>query len=80
MNMQVDWGDEEPRPRVFGTFRPYSRLGLFALTCIATGAALGQVPALLAKALIDYLTRPHPVFSHVGVLVAATFAAAIARG
>jgi ATP-binding cassette subfamily B protein len=87
MSMQVDWGDEEPpkldralRRRVFGTFRPYRRLGLLALLCIAIGAALGLVPALLAKALIDYLTRPHPVFSHVGVLVAATFAAAIVGG
>jgi ATP-binding cassette subfamily B protein len=87
MSMQVDWGDEEPpkldralRRRVFGTFRPYKRLGLLALLCIAIGAALGLVPALLAKALIDYLTRPHPVFSHVGVLVAATFAAAIVGG
>jgi ATP-binding cassette, subfamily B, bacterial len=87
MSMQVDWGDEEPprldralRRRVFGTFRPYTRLGLLALACIAFGAALGLVPALLAKSLIDYLTRPSPVFSHVGVLVAATFAAAIVGG
>ena len=87
MSMQVDWGDEEPpkldralRRRVFGTLRPYRRPGLVALLCIAVGAALGLVPALLAKALIDYLTRPHPVFSHVGVLVAATFAAAIVGG
>ena len=53
--MQVDWGDREPpkldralRRRVFGTFRPYARLGSLALACIAIGAALGLVPALLA--------------------------------
>jgi ATP-binding cassette subfamily B protein len=87
MSMQVDWGDEEPpkldralRRRVFGTFRPYARIGGLALACIAVGAALGLVPALLAKALIDYLTRPHPVFGHVVVLVAATFAVAIVGG
>jgi ATP-binding cassette, subfamily B, bacterial len=87
MSMQVDWGDEDPpkldralRRRVFGTFRPYARLGGLALACIAVGSALGLVPALLAKALIDYLTRPHPVFAHVAVLVAATFAVAIVGG
>jgi ATP-binding cassette, subfamily B, bacterial len=87
MSMQVDWGDREPpkldralRRRVFGTFRPYARLGSLALACIAVGAALGLVPALLAKALIDYLTRPHPVFAHVVLLVAATFVVAIVGG
>src|SRR4051812_10030921 len=87
MSMQVDWGDEEPpkldralRRRVFGTFRPYARLGVVALVCIAAGALLGLVPALLAKALIDYLTEPQPEFPHVLVLVGATFAAAIVAG
>src|SRR4051795_1156918 len=87
MSMQVDWGDEEPpkldralRRRVFGTFRPYTRLGVVALLCITAGALLGLVPALLAKALIDYLTRPEPAFSHVLVLVGATFAASIVAG
>src|SRR3954471_8198656 len=87
MSMQVDWGDEEPpkldralRRRVFGTFRPYTRLGVVALVCIAVGALLGLVPALLAKALIDYLTEPQPEFSHVLVLVGATFAASIVAG
>lgn len=65
---------------MFGTFRPYRRLGSLALVCIAVGAALGLVPALLAKALIDYRTRPHAVLGHVIVLVGLTFAASIVGG
>jgi ATP-binding cassette subfamily B protein len=87
MSMQTDWGDDQPpkldralRRRVFGTFRPYSRLGGLALACIAVGSLLGLVPALLAKTLIDYLTQPNPVFDHVLVLVGATFAIAIVSG
>jgi ATP-binding cassette, subfamily B, bacterial len=72
--------DRALRRRVFGTFRPYAKRGVPALLCITVGALLGLVPALLAKALIDYLTRPQPAFSHVLVLVAATFAAAIVAG
>ena len=77
--MAVDWGEEGPPPavrrqmmlRVLSYFHPYRRPGLIVVGCIATLAVLGLAPAVVFKALIDTLARPHPAFSRVGLLVAA---------
>jgi ATP-binding cassette subfamily B protein len=88
-SMAVDWGEDDrssevsPRlllRRVFSYFRPYRRRGLLVLACVAVEAVLGLVPAVVFKALIDYLSRPGGVFTHVLLLVAAGIAAAVAGG
>lgn len=85
--MEIDWGDElDARSvdrrlvrRVLGYFRPHRRAGLLALACLGAGALLGLAPALVFRALIDYLGgAPH--FGHVGLLIAAGIAAAIVGG
>jgi len=61
----VDWGEHD-RPRltrslmrrVFGYFRPYRARGALVLVCIVGDALLGLAPALVFKALIDYLAHP----------------------
>jgi len=88
MTMATDWGEEaEPQcidrrllRRVLGYVRPYWRAGLVALGCIAAGALLGLAPALVFRALIDYLGGSQPRFGHVLVLVGLGVAAAIAGG
>src|SRR5439155_14303224 len=65
MAMAIDWGEgDEPQcldrglaRRVLAYFRPYWRAGALALVCIAAGALLGLVPALVFRSLIDYLGR-----------------------
>lgn len=88
-SMAVDWGDEDPPPglsqrllrrRVFGYFRPYRSRSLLVVLCVVAEAVLGLAPALVFKALIDYLARPGGQFLHVLLLVAAGIAAAIAGG
>ena len=85
--MAIEWEDETPPRldrrvvrRVFGTFAPYRRAGVLTLVCLITGAALGLVPALLAKALIDELAGPDPRFGRVLVLVLAAVGAALVGG
>lgn len=86
--MAVDWGEDEDSQRidkglarrVFSYFRPFWRLALLALGCIAAGAALGLVPALVFRALIDHLAHPHPSFGHVALLVGAGIVAAVVGG
>jgi len=63
--MALDWGDDRKPEitwplvrRVFGYFAPYWRYAVLAIACIAAGAGLGLVPALVTKALIDYLRTP----------------------
>jgi ATP-binding cassette, subfamily B, bacterial len=88
ITMATDWGDDdEPRGidrrlvrRVLAYFRPYWRAGLVALACIAAGALLGLAPALVFRALIDYLGGAHPHFAHVALLVGAGVAAAVTGG
>ncbi|MDQ6875578.1 MAG: ABC transporter ATP-binding protein/permease [Actinomycetota bacterium] len=88
-SMAVDWGGEDPPPalpqrllrrRVFGYFRPYGSRSLLVLACVLAEAILGLAPAVVFKALIDYLGRPGGHFLHVVLLVAAGIAAAIAGG
>jgi len=84
--MAVDWGEEKPAltrclvQRVFGYFLPYWHRALIVLTCIGAGAALGLVPALVTKALIDYLARPSDGFARLALIVSAGVAATIAAG
>jgi ATP-binding cassette, subfamily B, bacterial len=86
--MATDWGDEEQSRgidrrlvrRVLGYFLPYWRAALIALGCIAAGALLGLVPALVFRDLIDELASAEPRFDIVLVVVGAGIAAAIAGG
>ena len=88
--MAIDWGEGETElcpadrrrmmARVLSYFRPYWRPGLLVVACIAIQAVLGLAPAVVFKSLIDTLARPHPSFAHVGLLVAAGIAAAVAGG
>jgi ATP-binding cassette, subfamily B, bacterial len=86
--MAVDWGEADiPAAdrramirRVLSYFRPYRRPGLLVVACIAVQAVLGLAPAIVFKSLIDTLSRPHPSFGHVGLLVAAGIGAAAAGG
>jgi ATP-binding cassette, subfamily B, bacterial len=87
ITMATDWGDDDAKAvdrrlvrRVLGYFRPYWRAGLLALGCLAVGALLGLVPALVFRALIDYLGGSSPSFGHVALLVGAGIAAAIVGG
>src|SRR6266568_209117 len=60
-SMEIDWGEEEPQARwdwclakrVFAYFRPYWRYGVAAIVCLAVGAALALVPAVVTKAVFD---------------------------
>jgi ATP-binding cassette subfamily B protein len=86
--MAVDWGEQGPPPavrrqmmwRVLSYFGPHRRAGLVVVGCIAAQAVLGLAPAVVFKALIDTLARPHPAFSRVGLLVAAGIGAALVGG
>ena len=88
ITMATDWGDDADTHgidrglvrRVLSYFRPYWRAGVLALGCIAAGALLGLAPALVFRALIDYLGRADARFGHVAVLVGAGVAAAVAGG
>src|SRR6266540_1719069 len=54
-SMEIDWGEEEPQARwdwclakrVFAYFRPYWRYGVAAIACLAAGAALALVLAVV---------------------------------
>jgi len=84
--MATDWGEQQPRltrrllGRVFRYFLPYWTKGLVVLACIAAAAALGLVPALVTKGLIDYLTHPNGGLGPLALIVGAGVAAAIAGG
>jgi ATP-binding cassette subfamily B protein len=88
VTMATDWGDEDDAKgfdrrlvrRVLAYFRPYWRAGLLALGCLAAGALLGLVPALVFRALIDDLGGGAASFGHVALLVGAGIAAAIGGG
>src|SRR5579859_1962750 len=86
--MAVDWGaDDAPVKvtrgllgRVFGYFTPWWRQGVVVAVCIAAESVLGLAPAVVFRALIDYLSRPHAQLGHVVLLVAAGVGAALAGG
>ncbi len=85
-NMATDWGETKPRlswclvQRVLVYFTPYWQRALVVLVCIGAGAGLGLVPALVTKALIDYLTHPRGGFSQLALIVSAGVAATIGSG
>src|SRR5437870_4925321 len=73
-------GFHEPEPgvklewpllkRVFSYFLPYWRLALVVLACIGAAAALGLIPALVTRDLINYLSGQHGGFGFVALLIA----------
>jgi ATP-binding cassette, subfamily B, bacterial len=81
-----DWGEQHvvigPRllNRVLGYFRPYWRQALVVLACLAAGAGLGLAPALVTRALIDFLTHPTAGIGRLGLILGAGVAAAVAGG
>jgi ATP-binding cassette, subfamily B, bacterial len=85
-SMATDWGEEQPRisrrllGRVFCYFLPYWRQAIVVLACIAVGAGLGLVPALVTKGLIDYLAHPRGGLQPLALIVGAGVAAAILGG
>src|SRR6266487_3736114 len=86
-SMAVDWGDDGrvkvTRPllgRVFSYFAPHRKRGLLVLACIAVGVTLELAPAVVFRALIDYLGRADARFGHVLLLVGAAIGAVVAGG
>jgi ATP-binding cassette subfamily B protein len=84
--MAADWGDDGPPlnraliQRVFAYFVPYWRRALIVLACIGVSAALGLVPALVTKGVIDYLGDPTGGVGPLALLVSAGVAASLAGG
>src|ERR1700737_3285659 len=72
-------GFHEPEPgaklewpllkRVFSYFIPYWRLAMVVLACIGVAAALGLIPALVTRELINYLTARNGAFGFVALLI-----------
>jgi len=84
--MAVDWGEGQPvltRPMVQRVLRyvlPYWRRALVVLASIGVGAGLGLVPALVTKALIDYLAHPSGGLAQLALIVAIGVGATITAG
>ncbi len=76
---KVDW-DRRLLRRVLGYFMPSWRRGLVMLVLMAVGAVLGLVPALVTKALLDYLARPGGHLSHLALLIGAGVGAMVVGG
>ena len=87
-SMEIDWGEEEPQARwdwclvkrVFAYFRPYWRYGVAAIACLAAGAALGLVPAVVTKTVIDALAHPDRAFGRVLLLILLGVGASLVGG
>jgi ATP-binding cassette subfamily B protein len=83
-------GFHEPEPgvklewpllrRVFSYFIPYWRLALVVLACIGAAAALGLVPAIVTRDLINYLTGSHGQFGTVALLIGFLVGSAVVGG
>jgi hypothetical protein len=65
---------------VFGYFRPYWRRGLGAIACLAAGAAIGLVPAVVTKGVIDALAHPSERYSELVRLILLGVAASLVGG
>lgn len=84
--MATDWGEEQPTVsrrllgRIFRYFVPYWPMGTAVLACIGAAAALGLVPALVTKGLIDYLAHPHGGLEPLALIVGAGVGAALLGG
>jgi len=86
--MEIDWEADGSQARwswplvrrVFGYFRPYWRHGLGAVVCVAAGAALGLVPAVVTKGVIDALAHPSERFADLAWLILLGVAASLAAG
>src|SRR6266508_2149409 len=87
-SMEIDWEADGSQARwswplvrrVFGYFRPYWRHGLGAVVCVAAGAALGLVPAVVTKGVIDALAHPSERFADLAWLILLGVAASLAAG
>jgi ABC-type transport system involved in Fe-S cluster assembly fused permease/ATPase subunit len=87
-SMEIDWaGDDAPArwdwclaKRVFGYFRPYWRRGLGAVGCLAAGAAIGLVPAVVTKGVIDALAHPSRRFADLAWLILLGVGASLVGG
>lgn len=87
-SMEIDWaGDDAPARwdwclarRVFGYFRPYWRRGLGAVACLAAGAAIGLVPAVVTKGVIDALAHPSRRFADLAGLILLGVGASLVGG
>src|SRR5438874_5273148 len=66
--------------RVFSYFVPYWGLALVVLACIAAGAALGLVPAIVTRDLINYLTGRQGQFGVVATLIGALVGSSLLAG
>jgi ATP-binding cassette, subfamily B, bacterial len=86
--MAVDWGESETDPqvargqigRVFRYFAPYRGRGLVVVACIAVESVLALAPAVVFRALIDYLGKPHGDIAYVLLLVGAGIGAVLGAG
>src|SRR3982074_2054217 len=85
-SMAVDWGEGRAAltrrllGRVLGYCVPYWRRALLVLLAIGAAAGLGLVPALVTKALIDYLAHPRGGFAPLALIVTAGVAAIVVGG
>ena len=83
-------GFHEPEPgvklewpllrRVFSYFIPYWRQAMVVLACIGAAAALGLVPAIVTRDLINYLTGRPGGFGYVALLIGILVGASLVGG
>jgi ATP-binding cassette subfamily B protein len=66
--------------RVFSYFVPYWALALIVLACIAAAAALGLVPAIVTRDLINYLAGRNGHFGMVALLIGALVGSSLLAG
>jgi ATP-binding cassette subfamily B protein len=87
-SMEIAWAEDQAQARwdcclakrVSGYFRPYWRRGLGAIACLAAGAAIGLVPAVVAKGVIDALAHPNERYANLAWLILLGVAASLIGG
>jgi ATP-binding cassette, subfamily B, bacterial len=87
-SIAVDWDEEamrirhapELRRRVIRYFFPYWRRGLLVFGLVLVGAVLGLVPAVVTKAILDYVSAPSGHFSRLALLIGAGVGASAVGG